>query len=411
MPPRIVLWVAFALVHLWLVVVNLGGPGYPLGDVQWVYPRWVEAGLSQGSWVGIDVPWVYPLLALVPIVAASLAGAAAYPVLWLTLVTALDAVAFGMLLDSDEPARPRTTAAGGWLVFLVLLGPIALGRIDAVAVAVAVIALVLLGARPALAGVLLAAAAWVKVWPAALVAAALVALPRRRAILAGAAGLTVGVLAVALLLGAGGNVLSFVTEQTGRGLQAEAPAATPLLIGGALGGAWRPYYDTDILTWQVSGPGVEQVAAASTLLLVLVVLGILLVGGRAARRGVDPTRLLPTLALALVMALIVCNKVGSPQFVAWIAAPVLCGVLLLGPRLRDGFGVPALAALAIAALTQAIYPFFYGELLALQPAMLGVLAARNLLGVAVLVWAVRRLVQLARHAAPVREPLPEGAPT
>lgn len=405
------LWVAFALVHLWLVVVNLGGPGYPLGDVEWVYPRWVAAGLNSGSWVGIQLPWVYPVLALVPMAVAYVAGVAGYPVVWLTLVTALDAVAFGMLLGSAEPTRRRVIAAGGWLVFLVLLGPIALGRIDAVAVAVAVIALVLLGARPALAAVLLAVAAWVKVWPAAIVAAAVLALPRRRAILAGAAGLTAGVLAVALLLGAGGNVLSFVAAQTGRGLQVEAPAATLLLIGGALGGAWRPYYDTDILTYQVSGPGVEQLAAATTPLLAIVVLGILLVGGLAARRGADPTRLLPALALALVMALIALNKVGSPQFVAWIAAPVLCGILLIGPRIRDGFGIPAIAALAVAALTQAIYPFFYGELLALQPAMLGVLGVRNLLDLALLIWAVRRVVLLALHAVPVRTPLSEGAPT
>lgn len=411
MPLRIVLWVGFAVAHLWLVLVNLAGPGYPLGDVEWVYPRWVEQALATGSWVGIHEPWVYPILALIPMLLAHVAGAAAYPVAWLVLVTALNAVAFGMLLGSEELTRRRIMAAAGWLVFLVLLGPIALGRIDAVAVAVAICGLAVVEARPALAGTLLAIGAWVKVWPAALVAAAVIAGPRRRPVLLGAAVLSAGVVVLALILGSGSNILSFVTEQTGRGLQVEAPAATLLMVGGALGGVWRPYYDTRILTYQVSGPGADQVAAATTPLLAIVVLALVLVGVLAARRGADATPLLAWLGLALVVALIVCNKVGSPQFVAWLAAPLLFGVLALGPGVRNGFGVPAGIAGVIAILTQLIYPFFYGQMLSFQPVMLAVLAARNLLDVVLLVVAARQVVLLALRTAHVRTPLSEGAPT
>lgn len=404
------LWVGFALVHLWLTVVNLAGPGYPLGDVQWVYPRWMEAGLDSGTWVGIQLPWVYPLLALVPMLLAMVAGPAAYPVVWLTLVTALNAAAFGMLLGSDRLDRRRAVAAGGWLLFLVLLGPIALGRIDAVSVAVAVGALLVLAPRPRLAGALLAAAAWVKVWPAVVVAAAVLAGPRRRPVLIGAVGLSAVVLLLGLILGSGRNILSFVTEQAGRGLQVEAPPATLLMLAAGFGGVWRPYYDTRLLTYQLNGPGVDQLAAATTPVLVLAVLALIAVGGVAARRGADPTRLLPWLALALVMALIVANKVGSPQFVSWLAAPVILGILLLGPGIRDGFGVPAAAALGIATLTQAIYPFFYRQMLALQPAMLAVLTLRNLLELLLLIWAALQVLLLARHPVRVPRPLLEKAP-
>ena len=31
---RFALWIAFVLVHVWLGLVNLLGPGLPLGDVQ-----------------------------------------------------------------------------------------------------------------------------------------------------------------------------------------------------------------------------------------------------------------------------------------------------------------------------------------------------------------------------------------
>ena len=64
---------------------------------------------------------------------------------------------------------------------------------------------------------------------AALVGAALVACGARRRILGAAVLVTVAVVLVALALGSGGNVLSFVTQQTGRGLQIESPVSTPWL--------------------------------------------------------------------------------------------------------------------------------------------------------------------------------------
>ena len=66
----ITLWGAFVLVHLWLGFLCLFGPGLPLGDVTLVYSFWVDQGLDAGIWVGIDTAWVYPIVALIPMIGA-----------------------------------------------------------------------------------------------------------------------------------------------------------------------------------------------------------------------------------------------------------------------------------------------------------------------------------------------------
>jgi hypothetical protein len=97
-----------------------------------------------------------------------------------------------------------------------------------------------------------------------------------------------------------------------------------------------------------------------------------------------------------VMALITVNKVGSPQFATWIAVPIVLG--LAWQRWGGiSFRVPAALALVTAALTQIVYPVLYGSLLSLDPLMLTVLSARNLLYVALLGWGVWQLVALCRR--------------
>ena len=87
------LWLAFAAVHLWLGYLNLYGPGLPMGDVTYVYLFWVERGLTAGEWVGLDTEWVYPVLALVPMLAAYVFGPDLYATTWLTIIMSLNAVA------------------------------------------------------------------------------------------------------------------------------------------------------------------------------------------------------------------------------------------------------------------------------------------------------------------------------
>ncbi|TFB81997.1 DUF2029 domain-containing protein [Cryobacterium luteum] len=383
------LWSAFAIVHLLLILLALFGPGYPLGDVEVVYRGWAESA-ATGNIVGITENFVYPVLALVPILAAFTLGGPAYLATWFLLVTGLNAAAFRVLACSHR------AAAWWWLAFLTLLGPIAVLRIDAVTVPLVIVALLWLRRRPLWGTMLLTIIAWIKIWPVAALAALFVASKLRWRMLAVAAAVTVTVIGMAALLslsrGSGIHVLSFVAEQAGRGIQIESPVAVPWLWQAALGVPGSAiYYDQQILTFQVAGAGVTAVSAAMTPLLALAAGVVLLLGLRAGRRGADVLAVLPPLALALTLTLIAFNKVGSPQFISWLAAPIIFGLVLNGRAWRT----PALLGLALAALTQVIYPSLYDWVIEAHPLMVLVLSLRNLLEFVLLGWALWALYRRA----------------
>jgi hypothetical protein len=401
----IALWAGFFVVHVVLSMLALYAPGYPLGDVTFVYLFWVEHGLEAGIWPGIDTSWVYPIVALVPMIVAYLFGPDFYVPTWLTFVMIIDAVAFAVITAFGRD--PRVARVGWWwLAFLLLLGPVALGRIDAVMVPIAIVGMLVLGTMPRLAAVLLTVATWIKVWPAALIAAIVVTVRERWTVALTAIITSALIGIVALLLGAGTNVFSFITEQAGRGLQVESPIGTFWMWDAFVTHSSRSivYYDQAILTYQVVGPGAVTAANLTTPLLAIVTAALLVLGALAIRRGVDMNRLLPPLALAITTALILFNKVGSPQFVTWLAVPIVFGLTASLTGRGPSFRVPMVLGLVIAAATQALYPYLYGALLSLNFVMLLGLTARNILYLVLLAWAVVAVVDEMR-----REPV--GVPT
>lgn len=385
------LWIGFLLVHLVLGALALN-EGKGLGDVIYVYRPWAQMAAQGTMIVGVDADWVYPFGALVPIMLPLLFGVDNYVGGWLTMVLLLDAAAFAVLIGGREPRR--VVAAWWWLAFLLLLGPIAVGRLDSVSAALAIVGLLWLTLHERAAVVVLTVATWIKVWPAAILVAAVVALRTRWRIVATGFVTSAVIVAVPLIFGAGWHVLSFITMQTGRGIQIEAPVATfwmwqaALHVPGAV-----VYYDRELLTFQVTGQGTITAGALMNPLLMATVAVVALVGIRSLRRGTPYTRILPELSLALVIAFIAFNKVGSPQYVAWLAAPVVIGLVYQG----RGFRTPAILTLVTAALTQVVYPYLYDGLLVPVPAMVLVLTLRNLMYFVVLGWCIAALWR--RHAA------------
>lgn len=394
---RIALWVAFLLVHVVVAVQGWAYPNQPMGDVVLVYEPWATSALNGGSIVGITEPWVYPQVAIIPMLLAAVLAApllpwlgvsSAYLIGWAVLVTALDALAFRVLIGRAA-ARPRRVAGWFWCAALLLLGPIALYRIDAVTVPIAVIGGLWLATRPLVATALLTVGAWIKIWPGALVLAAVVAARSRIRIALAAASVTAGIIVVLLVLGADDELFGFLSEQTGRGLQIEAVAATPFLWL-AMAGSARIEYSVDILTFQIAHPAATAVADLLTPLMVITVLAITLLGAVKALHGAEYGRLFPPLALALVVALIVTNKVGSPQFQTWLLAPVILWLVLDRTRAR----VPAALVLVLSALTCVVYPLAYDALLGAQAGPVIILTVRNLVLVVLLVVSVQRLIDV-----------------
>lgn len=400
LPARVWLLVAFIAVNVTISWLALVGEGHPLGDV-YLYQWWVQQGASGGPWVGFDEAWVYPVLALLPMTIAFIGGSDGYVVAWVALIVLLNCSALAVLLSTAKPQR-ALRAGWWWTVFLLLLGPIAVGRIDSVTVPVAIIALCMLATRPFLAGVLLAVATWIKVWPAAIIAAIVVASRSRWVVVAGGAVVTAVIVASTILLGGGEVLLSFITQQTDRGLQIEAPVSAPWLWAGALGAPNAGlYYDDDLLTYQIRGPGADAVAQMMTPILAVAVAAILVLALWLQRRGARPEALLPSLVLAFVVAFIAINKVGSPQFITWLAAPIIFGLVSstsVGPASARSFRTPAVIALVIAGLTHFVYPYLYGYLLDLEVFMVAVLTLRNVLLFVLLGWAIAAMVRTPSRA-------------
>src|SRR5918994_3739306 len=104
---RVVLWGAFVLVHLGVAVLGWVQPTQPMGDVYFVYEPWSNRALNGGGIVGITAPWVYPQLALLPMVLThGFAWIRSYTVGWALFVTACDAVPF-------RPLEGRGRSNGG----------------------------------------------------------------------------------------------------------------------------------------------------------------------------------------------------------------------------------------------------------------------------------------------------------
>jgi hypothetical protein len=223
---------------------------------------------------------------------------------------------------------------------------------------------------------------------------------RRRALIIAGVLVVSGATVIALVVAGGGaHVLGFISGQTERGLQLEAPVSMVYLWQAAAGvdGSFI-FYDPNILTFQVTGSQVDVVIALMTPLLALLMLVLAGVGALKAWRGASFAALFPPLALALVLTLWAVNKVGSPQFLTWLIAPIVFALVLDRHRWR---GLAVLALLA-AVLTQIVYPLTYDALLQAEPFAVAVLSLRNLVMLVLWGWAI---VRLARVPGRVRHPL------
>lgn len=388
------LWLAFIAIHAWLMWLGQHSPSRPLGDVEGIYVLWMQQ-LQHGAVVGVNSDWVYPIVALLPLMLASLAGLNNYVMTWLIMIALVNAAAFAVLLGSWSKPVLRYRAAWWWLLFLLTLGSIAVGRLDSVTTPLVMIALLVAVARPTIAGALIAAAAWIKVWPAAL-GVLLVAIFRGRPwVIIGALSVTAGVTLAALIAGAGQHILSFLSNQATRGLQIEAPISTPFMwLASAHAPGFVSGFDGAMLTFQVSGPGTDIVATASTIIQIVLLCAALPAGWMLVRRGHSAIALMPRLALLIVLILIVFNKVGSPQFVTWLAAPIVADLVINGKRAYP----VALMGLLIAGLTQWLYPFAYDALLTLDPAAVLLLTIRNLCELGFFFFAGIKLLRYPRSS-------------
>jgi len=245
----------------------------------------------------------------------------------------LGALDMGMLIQiarlarTASPCDPRTQTwrLGVYVAATAALGPIMFDRLDLVVGAAALFAVSALGAgRPLIAYALLTAGAAFKLVPVLLFPLFVLSAAAQRggrfwpavARESGAAFLVLAAWPVlAVLFGGGDRAFVYVKYHAERGVELGSSYAAPLLLvpGARVG---ESYSSRD-----VRGPFTAQVAKAAQVLTLVAVGAAVLVAGRAIRRssGADRVPALVGGCVLVWLAFVLTNKVGSPQYLLWIA--------------------------------------------------------------------------------------------
>jgi Glycosyltransferase family 87 len=387
----VLVWAVLRLAGLLLVS---GASFYPQvdDDVQYHYYLWATLVLRHGLWpwksFAVDYPpGVLPLM-VIP------GGVKVYELEFMVLAFVADALVARMLM------RPGSSqlALWGWILLPVVLGPVMWVRLD-VFVAVAILGFVrcVEQERWRRAGLCIAAATLLKLWPAALLVLVFPLVGRRSwARTTGTAASAVAVATLPVLLWGGGPGLwAMVRTQGGRGLEIETVWAAPAVIAHGLGAAVGigPGEGSPVIVL----PGWAVWIASFMLPLLLC---ILVAHVWRLRQQQPSIRAVTAVGIALVL---LGTKVLSPQYIVWAAAAVL---LVLdggfGTRRQRTVLVTATAALAIA--TQWLYPYAYQ---ALGSSAIASQSAAAVHAVVVLIWVFVVLATLGDLAPGANKPVVE----
>jgi hypothetical protein len=320
---------------------------------------------------------------------------------WTLLLAAAVVLLCGALAGRTGGNARRALFAAALMPLL--CGAMVRTHFDLAPVALLLGALLLLATgRPRVGMAVLGVAAMTKGFPLVAAPVALAWLATRadrRALLQSVAALLAALAlpgAAALAMSPSG-ALDAVTYHLERPVQVESLPADGLLLLDELGAGEAD----SVKSHRSDGlehPAADALAGVSVaaMVAVLALLAALAAGGDARR--------LVLASLAAVAAFAVLGKVLSPQYVLWL---VPLGALAFAWRLH----ALAAAVAAAAVLTQVEFPARYFDLVDREPFPIAVVAARNLLLLAVLVLALRALRSarqqelFERDRAPARVPL------
>ncbi|GAB4217432.1 MAG: hypothetical protein OHK0022_59660 [Roseiflexaceae bacterium] len=327
------------------------------------------------------------------------------------IYSTLTAVCLSLLARRWPIPRDAAGTLGVYAVFVAILAPLLPWRYDLFPALLTLLGFIaLLDRRPLASGVLLGLGVAAKLYPLVIIALFGTLLLARsdlrglvRLALGAAGGLLLGLMPFLLITPSG--LLSFLSYHELRGLQIESGAGALICLLGVLGlitvepsfsfGAFH-------LASPLSGPAL----ALLTPLFVLALGALLLVcfrhERRAAGQALSAERLAGQVA-AVLLVFMLTNKVFSPQYIIW-----LLPFIPLLPRRQ------VLFCGLVCGLTIMLFPFLYGQLLALLPGPVLMLNLRNLLVLILIPWlllgdrpALPGMQQATTTAPPLAPALPE----
>ena len=363
-----------------------------IGDVR-LYALWASV-LGQGQFPVGDPFWQYPPGAGVLFAGLDLFGG--QPVVaFIGLALVADAGILAMLCATIARAPTAARSWWGpaaWVVGGLAIGPVMLARFDLFPTAFAVAA-ILLATRPGASGAMAAVGGLLKAWPILV----LFAIPRRGLPAAGLAALAVGAIgALSIAVWAPGS-MAFLSEQQARGLQIESVGALGFMLAGAIG---RP---PEIVlrygAFEVQADWVEELGLALTclgIILIVALAGLRLLGRLEAAPGGD-------IALLAVLISVASSRVLSPQYSVWLIGVAVAATC--NPRSSARRATWLL--IAMAAVTQVLFPWCYGSYLDAATQAVGLQALR----IGLLVWAISAIgVDTLRPALTRGAPASAGPP-
>lgn len=378
------------------------------------YAHWAHGALTGSRVPYRDFAWEYPPGALpvmlLPGLYAPLMrdghGSAylwVYGATWVLSMLVVDGVAYRALLLRSG-GDPRHPAARLWLWGLPLLGALSWARYDLLPAVAAGAALLAAGSgRAGSSGVLSGVGASLKLWPALLAPVQRGTRQAGGAVLR-AGGVVVGTAGLTWALTGSTGFGSVLTYQRRRGLQCESLTALPLLWLRHLHlGGYRTQFRYG--AWEVTGPHVATLAAATSVAFGAGLLALLVHHGRLLRHDGTAGAAALTSVAVLLLAL-ATNKVFSPQYLLWLLG-VLAAAAVLDPVAWRPF-VPW--ALLACGLTAVAFPWYYGDVLGDGWVGLAALTARDAVVLGLAVAAGRQVLRPRRAGRGTAASYPGNAP-
>ena len=333
---------------------------FPVGDAYWQYPPGAGVLFALSRYAGPDPVFGFIVLAFIA-----------------------DLALLALLMNSGrkESGVGRFNGAWAWVIGGLAVGPVLVARFDIFPTVFAVAA-VLLATKPVRSGVMAAIGALLKAWPILMLAV----ISRRqlpKAVIAAIVTALVGVLAINAWASGG---ISFLGEQSERGLQIESVGALPYMIAGALGFDQNVVLRYGAYEFVMSGVGLIGLAITAIGLLLFALIAVLRLAGRLEH--VPPG----DIALALILIAVASSRVFSPQYDIWIVG--LGAACLADPRTR--LRKVVIALIVMSAVTSIIFPWAYGSLMDTAPYAVALQVIRIVLLVGCTVVAVKS-VAFSRH--------------
>jgi hypothetical protein len=328
------------------------------GDVD-LYNFWAK-GLVKGIFPINDSMWQYPPLAgvvfAIPqwVFGNTLTGFIVF-MIFIDLLILITLLLTGLnrdILNSTSTSLHGLSGAWFWILWPILMGPLALTRFDVVPTLFALLALIVLSnrtIRPYLSGFLLGVGALVKLWPMLL----FVVYPKK--VLKKSSTSFVSTLILMILFMSTWSVgfTNFLNNQTSRGLQVESIAATPFVLAKLFGA--NVEYPFRFGSVEVQALFADEIGLLLNLFTLIVFIFLFIWNYQNKLNYLN----LFDKALVIVMISIALSRVFSPQFWVWVGGLASLALINNETKLKKVIVLLSISAF----LTQLLYPGQYVQLL------------------------------------------------